>query len=263
MEKKHQLEPHLKRLKLSGMLETLEVRTRQAIEAQIGYLDYLGGLLLDEVERRQMGQLQRRLKKAGFSTSMTLTGFDFGFNPGVNRQQVLDLATCSFVERKENLFFIGPAGVGKTHLASAIAHEACRKGYEVLFIKASQAAQRLAASRGNGTFETRFASFLKPDLLILDDWGLKPFDAKVAEDFYDIICDRYEKGSLVLTTNRSPKEWPELFGDALLASAAMDRLVHHATAIVIQGQSYRIARSAPSLRVESTQEPDGEKGVSS
>lgn len=259
MENKHQLEPHLRRLKLAGMLETLEIRNQQAIEAQIGYIDFLGQLLLDELERRQMGQLQRRLKKGGFSTHMTLTGFDFTFNPTINRQQILDFGTCSFVDRKENLFFIGPSGVGKTHLACALAHEVCRKGYDVLFIKTSHAAQRLAASRGDGTWENRFASFLKPDLLILDDWGLKPFEAKVAEDFYDIICERYEKGSLIFTTNRSLREWPELFGDALLASAAMDRLVHHATAVIIQGASYRTR----SMREEMKKEHNGEKEAKS
>ena len=250
MEQKHQLEPHLRRLNLSGMLATLEIRNQQAIEAQIGYMDFLGQLLLDELERRQMGQLQRRLKKAGFSSHMTLAGFDFAFNPAINRQQILDFGTCNFVERKENLFFIGPSGVGKTHLACALAHEACRKGYDVLFLKTSQATQRLAASRGDGTWESRFASFLKPDILILDDWGLKPFDAKIAEDFYDIICERYEKSSLIFTTNRSLREWPELFGDALLASAAMDRLVHHATAVVIQGASYRTRSMRDEMKIE-------------
>jgi len=242
MEMTHQITPHLRRLRLSGVLETLEVRHQEALQGQIGYLDFLSQLLLDEVERRNMRQLQRRLKKAGSSLDMTLEAFDFSFNPALNKQQLLDLATCDFIRRKENVFFIGPSGVGKTHLASALAHEACRKGLDVLFLKASQVIRHLNQARADDTWEVRLQSYIKPDLLILDDWGLKPFGRPAADDLYEIICERYEKGSLILTTNRAIEEWPDLFGDALLSSAALDRLVHHAHAIVIKGKSFRAAK---------------------
>lgn len=235
----HQLTPMLRYLRLSGILETLEERNRQAISGKVSYLDFLGLLVQDEVERRKSKHFERRLRKAGFSTDMTMESFDFAFNPTVNRQQLLDLAVCSFVERKENVFFVGPAGVGKTHLASALGHKACHQGYDVLYVKTSHLIRHLNSGRADGSWEQKLKLYLRPSLLILDDWGLKPFGQPAADDIYEIICERYEKGSTILTTNRTIEEWPELFGDQLLASAALDRLVHHAHTVTITGQSYR------------------------
>jgi len=239
MELMHQLKPLLRSLRLSGVMDTLELRNQQAISEKISYLDFLSLLVQDEVERRRMKQLERRLKKARFSSAMTMDDFDFSFNPSINRHQIMDLATAGFVERKENVFFIGPAGVGKTHLASALAHQACRRGFDVLFVKTPQLLRHLAVSHADGSWEAKLAHYLKPDLLILDDWGLKPLGHPAADDLYEIICERYEHGSLIMTSNRTLEEWPELFGDALLASAALDRLVHHSHVITITGKSYR------------------------
>ncbi|MCK5218049.1 IS21-like element helper ATPase IstB [bacterium] len=239
MELIHQIKPLLRSLRLSGVMDTLEIRNQQAISEKISYLDFLAMLVQDEVERRRMKQLERRLKKARFSADMTLEDFDFSFNSSINRHQILDLATASFVERKENVFFIGPAGVGKTHLASALAHQACRRGFDVLFIKTSQLLRHLAVSHADGSWETKLAHYLKPDLLVLDDWGLKPLGHPAADDLYEIICERYERGSLIMTSNRTVEEWPELFGDPLLASASLDRLVHHSHIITITGKSFR------------------------
>ncbi len=243
MEMIHQIQPYLRRLRLSGMLDTLEVRLQQAIAEKISYLDFLAMLFQDEVERRNMCQLERRLKKAGFATDMTLEGFDFSFNPNINRQQIYDLATTRFIERKESVIFIGPAGVGKTHLACALAHQACRKNYDVLFVKTTHLLRHLNQGRADGTWESKLKQYLKPSLLILDDMGLKPFGRPAADDIYEIIAERYERGSMIITTNRAIKEWPELFGDPLLASAALDRVVHHAHEIVIDGPSYRAWKS--------------------
>jgi len=239
MELMHQIKPLLRSLRLSGVMETLEIRNQQAISEKISYLDFLTMLVQDEVERRRTKQLERRLKKARFSSDMTLEDFDFSFNSSINRRQIMDLATAAFVERRENVFFIGPAGVGKTHLASALAHQACRRGFDVLFIKTSQLLRHLSVSHADGSWDTKLAHYLKPDLLVLDDWGLKPLGHPAADDLYEIICERYERGSLIMTSNRTIEEWPELFGDQLLASAALDRLVHHSHIVTITGKSYR------------------------
>jgi DNA replication protein DnaC len=253
MELIHQIAPHLKKLRLSGMLETIEARNIQAIADRIGYLDFLALLVQDEVERRNMRQLEGRFKRAGFSTNMTIEGFDFSFNPKINKQHIFDLATARFVERKENVCLIGPAGVGKTHLASAIAHNACRRGFDVLFVKTALLIRHLHQGRADNSWEMRIERYLKPALLILDDWGLKPFGSPAADDLYEIVCERYERGSIIITSNRAVEEWPELFGDPLLASAALDRMIHHAHVITITGKSYR-ARKIPTINRKT--EPD-------
>jgi DNA replication protein DnaC len=129
--------------------------------------------------------------------------------------------------------------VGKTHLSEALAHEACRKGFDVLFINTHKMLQHLGGGRADSTFDTRLQRYLRPDLLILDDFGLKPLTPPAPEDLYDVINERYEKGSIMLTSNRAPAEWPDLFGNPLLASAGLDRLAHHAEVVVITGHSFR------------------------
>jgi DNA replication protein DnaC len=239
MDLQHQLTPQLKRLRLSGILDTLEVRNQQAIGEKWSYVEFLSRLVQDEVERRDHKQLTLHLHRATLNTGKTLESFDFAFNASIGRQQVLDLATCLYVQQKRNLLICGPTGVGKSHLSQALGHEACRRGYDVLYTSAHKMLLHLNAGRADGSYVRRFSSYLKPDLLILDDFGLKPILPPGPEDLYDIINERYERGSILLTSNRSPAEWYELFGDALLASAALDRLMHNAHTLVITGESYR------------------------
>jgi len=239
MDMTHQLVPFLKRLRLSGILETLDVRNQQAIDGQWAYVEFLARLLEDEVERRAQKQLALRIRRAAINTTKTLEGFDFNFNPSLNRQQVLDLTTCAYVRQKQNVLICGPTGVGKTHLAQALAHEACRRGYTALFVNTYKMLQHINGGRADGTLERRFQTYLRPDLLILDDFGLKPLLSPATEDLYDIISERYEQGSILLTSNRAPEEWPDLFGDPLLASAGLDRLAHRAHVVVITGTSFR------------------------
>ena len=239
MEMTHQLIPFLKRLRLSGILQTLEVRNQQAIEGQWSYIEFLARLLEDEVERRAQKQLQLRIRRAAINTTKTLEGFDFNFNPSVNRQQVLDLSTCSYIGRRRNVLICGPTGVGKTHLAHALTHEACRRGHTALFVNTYKMLKHINGGRADGTLERRFQTYLRPDLLVLDDFGLKPLHPPAPEDLYDVINERYERGSILLTSNRAPEEWPELFGSPLLASAGLDRLVHRAHMVVITGTSFR------------------------
>jgi DNA replication protein DnaC len=228
MELTHQLTPMLRTLRLSGILETLEVRNRQAVEQQSSFVEFLTTLLHDEVERRAQSKLRLRLRRAAFDPTKTLEGFDFSFNPKLNKAQLFDLATCAFIERHENVLVYGPTGVGKSHIAQALAHEACRRGHEVLFINTAKMLTHLAGGRADGTHEQRLTRYTRPALLVLDDFGLKPLRPPGPEDLYDVINERYEKASIALTSNRDRSEWTELFGDTLLASAALDRLTHGA-----------------------------------
>lgn len=234
-----ELIPLLKKLRLSGILQSLELRTRQAVDDNLSHTEFLYRLISDEVERRDAKQLDQRLRRACFEHARTLEDFDFQFNPSVPRAKVLELGTCAFVERKDNLLLLGQAGVGKSHIAQALGHRACRAGYSVLYIGANDALRQLRASRGDGTYDRRLLRFTTPDLLILDDLGLRPLSGDEPGDLYEIIRHRYERGSIVLTSNRDVDELSRLFGDPLLASAAMDRLLHHAEVLRIEGDSYR------------------------
>jgi DNA replication protein DnaC len=250
MELTHQLTPMLRTLRLSGILETLEVRNRQAVESRSSFVEFLALLLQDEVERRGQSALRLRLRRAMLDPSKTLEAFDFGFNPKLNKAQVFDLATCQFVERHENVLIYGPTGTGKSHLCQALAHEACRRGYEVLFVSAAKMLTHLGGGRADGTTATRLAKYLRPDVLALDDFGLKALRPPAPEDLYDIIHERYEKASIVLTSNRDRAEWPELFGEPLLASAALDRLTHRAHFLEVMGPSYRAEQTKQQLAAQ-------------
>jgi DNA replication protein DnaC len=243
MELNHQVGAHLKQLRLSGVLETLEGRQRQAIEAKWSYVDFLSRLLEDEIERRAQKQLSLRVRRSSVNTTKTLEGFDFAFNLSINRQQILALASGDYLRQKRNVLICGPSGVGKSHLAQALGHEACRQGYDVVFVNTHKLLQHLSGGRADGSYQRRLESYLRPDLLILDDFGLRALMPPSPEDMYEVIAERYERGSIVLTSNRAPSEWPDLFGNPLLASAGLDRLAHHAESVVITGRSFRAAGS--------------------
>jgi len=168
MQLTHHLVPQLKQLRLSGILETLELRNRQAVEEKLSFIDFLQRLLEDEVERRSQKQLALRLRRASFDLEKSLEGFDFSFNPAIHRQQIFDLAAGHFIARHENVLIQGPAGVGKSHLAQALGHAACRRGYDVLFTSTSRLLAHLHGGRADGTYERRLAGYLRPDLLIVD-----------------------------------------------------------------------------------------------
>lgn len=233
------LVPVLKKLRMSGVLQSLELRVREAADDNLAHVEFLYRLLLDEAERRDGKQLQLRLGRAGFEQLKALEDFDFHFNPQVPKARIIDLATCNFIQRKENVLLIGPAGVGKSHLAQALGHRACRAGYRTLYTQAGDMLTQLRAARADGSYDRRLARYTSPDLLILDDLGLRPLRDPEPLDLYEVIRHRYERGSLVVTSNRTVDEWGPLFHDALLATAAIDRLLHHAHTIIMDGESYR------------------------
>ena len=231
--------PVLKKLRLSGVLTTLDLRVREAVDGDLTFEQFLLRLLLDEVERREAKQLDMRLKRAGFENERTLETFDFGFNPDIPKARIIDLAAGNFLRRKRNALLIGPSGVGKSHVAQAIGHRACRMGHRVLFVGAHHMLQELRAARADHSYERKIARFTGPDLLIVDDVGLRPLKGDEPEDLYEVIRRRYERGSIIISSNRAVEEWYALFGDALLASAAMDRLLHEAEIVEMVGDSYR------------------------
>lgn len=235
----HHLQGKLKALKLGGMLDSLELRLGQAQQGHLGYVEFLEMLMEDELQRRANKKLITRVTRARFEEVKTFEGFDFAFNPSIPAQQIKDLATCQFIERKEPVLICGPTGVGKSHLAQALGHAACRRGYDVLFTSAAKLLQQLNGGRADGSYDRRLQSFVRPDLLIIDDFGLKPLRPPAPEDFYDVINERYERGATLVTSNRALNEWPQLFGDPLLASAGLDRLFHNAHVLVITGDSFR------------------------
>ena len=252
----HPLLPKLKRLKLSGMLDTLEVRARQAAQENLSAGEFLALLVDDELERRHQRRLQLRLREAGCQQTKTLAQFNFAAVPTLNRSQVVELATCGFVERRQNLLICGPTGVGKSHLAAALAYEAVKRGYRVLMRPVHHLLADLHAARADGGYARRLLKLCAVDLLVLDDFGLRPLPVTAIDDLYEIISQRYEQRSLLITSNRALEEWPEVFGDdGLLASAAMDRLTHHAQTLIIRGASYRQLERRKEVETAESQPP--------
>jgi DNA replication protein DnaC len=234
-----ELVPLLKKLRLSGVLQSLELRLQQAREDSLPCEEFLFRLLSDEVERRDGKQLEQRVRRANFEHDKTLEDFDFHFNPNVPKARVIDLATCSFVEKRQSVLLLGPAGVGKSHIAQALGHRACRLGKSVLHVVAQDLFKQLRAARADGSHDRRILRFTTPDLLIIDDLGLRPLRDDEPVDLYEIIRTRYERHSTMITSNRTASEMGELFGDPLLASAAMDRLLHDAHVLILEGASFR------------------------
>lgn len=229
----------LKRLKLSGLLATLPDRVAYARKAKLSELDFLELLLQDEGERRDHKNLAQRLGRAGFEEEQTLEGFDWNAPVSFDRDRVRDLFSLGFIERQEDVILLGPVGVGKTFLACALGHAACRARREVLFLRADRLLHQLHQSRADQSTDKVFRRLLAPDLLIIDDFALRRLDAQQSSDFYEVILERHRRASTILTSNRSIEEWIPLFEDPVLAQSAIDRLAHNAYQVVMEGESYR------------------------
>jgi DNA replication protein DnaC len=249
----------LKQLRLSGILDSLEARNREAIDRKLAFTEFLSLLLHDELARRDQKKLDLRMRRANFRNQKTLEGFDFDRLPGLNRAAVHDLATCRFIDEKVAVIIAGPCGTGKSHLAQALGHAAARQGHDVLFITQTQLMASLRTAQAMGTYERRFNYLAKMPLLLIDDFGLKPLRPPEDEDFHDLIAERYERTATVLTSNLDLDEWGAAFpANKMIAAATLDRLRHGAYKIELDGESYRSQKPAS----EKSRSPTAKSGRS-
>ena len=179
------------------------------------------------------------VRRANFRNQKTIEDFDFSFNPKINRAQVMDLATCRFMEEKACIMIAGPCGTGKSHLAQALGHCAIRLGYDVLFLSQTKMFGQLHAARATNSYDRRLAALAKVDLLIIDDFGLKPLRSPQDEDFHDLIAERYERKGTIITSNLDLSEWGDAFPNKLLGAATIDRIRHGAYNVILDGKSFR------------------------
>jgi DNA replication protein DnaC len=238
----------LRNLKLSGIAKTLEVRNEQAIKEKLSYMEFLELLIEDELANRKDNSYKKRFQKAHFPFTKTLEEYDFNFQPTLNRQEIYNLATCEFIRKKENVVFIGPPGTGKTHLSISIGIKALQQGYKVIFTTVSDMMSALFESKADNSYAQKLKYYLSSDLLILDELGFRKLNEHIVDQFYEIISQRYEKGSLIITSNKTFDEWGNIFWDSILASAILDRIVHHCHLVLIKGESYRMREQKETLK---------------
>jgi len=234
-----ELKPLLKRLKLGAMMDTLPERLALARRDQLDYAAFLQILLADEVGRRDNRNLEVRLQKAGFEEICRLDDFDWTAGVTLDRRLVDTAFSLDFLSRHEHVLLVGPVGVGKSFLAQALGYAVVRAGHSVRFTRADAFFKSLAQSRVDHTLEKAFRSYLTPDLLILDDFGLQKLTAQQSTDLYELIIARHRQSSFVITSNRAVEEWLGLFDDSILGNSALDRLANASYQIVMEGASYR------------------------
>ena len=235
------LDEHLKYLKLPFMREHYDAIAAQATKKHWPHVDYLEKLAGGEAAVRRDRSIARRIRMARFAVIKTLDEFNWSWPKKINRLQVKHLFGLGFIDDKSNVIFLGGVGLGKTHLAAALGYAACLKGHSVLFATAVDVINTLAAAQAAGRMKQELKKYTRPTLLILDELGFLPIDKAGADLLFQVISLRYEQGALVITSNRAYKHWPEIFNnDSTLTSAILDRLLHHAETVLIEGKSYRM-----------------------
>jgi len=229
-----------RKLRLSGLTESLEIRIQEAQGNQLTHAEFLGLLLSDELQVRNNRAIERRRKQAKFRESRSLEDFDFSFNTTIKRGQIYDLATSQYIKSARDVLFTGPPGVGKSHLAQALGSQAIKDGFKVIYTSIFDMIRDLREEADLPSEKSRLTKYLKCDLLIIDDMGIKPLPGISGEYFFEIIMRRYELRSTIMTSNRPLEEWGKLIGDVPAATAILDRFLHNAELVQITGRSYRL-----------------------
>jgi DNA replication protein DnaC len=234
------LESQMQSLKLKGMLTHYQEITEKASQNNLSYTEYLSLLFEEELKRKNEGTVKTKINKARFPFIKTLEEFDFSFQPSIREKEIISLSSLDFVEKKENIIFLGPPGVGKSHLSVALGIKACMAKYRVVFITAQKLLEELLLSAKDGSLLDKLLGYSRLNLLIIDELGYMPVSKEQANLLFRLVSMRYEKGSIILTSNYNFNEWGEIFSDQVVAAAIIDRLVHHARIFYINGTSYRL-----------------------
>jgi len=245
-----QLKEACRKLRLSGLATCLDPRLQEATANQLPHAQFLELLLQDELNIRAQRQLERRKKAAGFRDLKPLEDFDWSFNPSIKRSQIFDLATAQFIRQHRDILLLGPPGVGKSCLAQALGHAALRAGFLVLYCSVFDLVRELQADQSPAEAQRTLMRYLKPDLLCIDDFGMKHFPPKSAESLLELIVRRHQNRSTLMTSNRPIEDWGQLLGDLPAATAILDRFLQQAEIIQITGRSYRLRNAAPPVPAE-------------
>ena len=230
----------LKKLRLSGMAQSLDIRLQEAAGNSLNHAEFLELILQDELLVRQERMIARRVKAAGFRELKTLEDFDWQYNPSIKKKQIYELATCRFIHQRGDLLFLGPPGIGKSHLCQAIGYQAIKMGFTIRYRSIFDVVRDFLHDEAFEGQDKTLAKYLKPDLLIIDDMGIKRLPKRSGEYLFEVIMRRYETRSTIMTSNRPLEDWGKLIGDVPSATAILDRFLHHAEVVTITGRSYRM-----------------------